>query len=86
MMGNVENLVQGSDRITLPYDLNKSVVNFILTKHKDIAKVIIPIFNQHLLMSSKHLYFIDYCKVSIIMEKLLLTYNDYKQIELIKSE
>lgn len=59
-------------------DLNRSVVNFILTKHKDIAKVIIPIFDQDPLMSSKHLDFTDFCKVSTIMEKLSLTYSDYK--------
>ena len=65
-------------------DLKRSVVNFIVTKHKDIAKVIIPIFNQCSLMSSKNLDFKDFCIVSAIMEKSPLTLDDYKKIESIK--
>ena len=65
-------------------DLKRSVVNFIVTKHNDLAKVIIPIFNQYPLMSSKSLDFKEFCKVSTMTEKPL-TSDDYKEIEKIKS-
>lgn len=81
----MENLISFLGCGRIQEDLKRSVVNFIVTKHKDIAKVIIPIFNQHPLMSNKHLEFKDFCEVSTIMEKSPLTSDDYKQIELIKS-
>jgi hypothetical protein len=60
----MENLISFLGWGRIQEDLKRSVVNFIVTKHKDIAKVIIPIFNQHPLMSSKHLEFKDFCEVS----------------------
>jgi len=81
----MENLIGFLGCGRIQEDLKRSVVNFIVTKHKDIAKVIIPIFNQHPLMFSKHLDYKDFCIVSTIMKKSSLTSDDYKKIESIKS-
>jgi hypothetical protein len=66
-------------------DLKRSVINFIVTKQKDITEVIIPIFHKYPLISSKNLDFKDFCLVSVIMKKSSLTSDDHKEIENIKS-
>ena len=66
--------------------IRPNVVNFIVTKFKDITQKIIPFFKKHSILGVKELDFADFCKVAELMkDKMHLTNEGLDKIRQIKA-
>ena len=65
---------------------NKNAGRFIVTKFKDINRIIIPFFKRNSLKGFKLLDFMDFCEVAKLIEKKYhLTHEGIEKIKIIKS-